>query len=328
MAVVDIKSASSFDQLLRDAGRNLVVVHFWAAWAPQCQQMTDVMVELSKDAQLKNIQFVKVEAEEVPEVSQKYEIVAVPTCVLIKSKQVVDRVNGADAPELATKVKKVGSDTMGGSSSKDISAAPKEDINVRLKKLVNAADVMLFMKGTPKEPRCGFSKQIVQILKENNVTFSSFNILSDDEVRQSLKTYSEWPTYPQLYAKGELLGGLDIVKEMVESGELLTQLPGQQSLEDRLKALVNKDKVMLFMKGDPDAPRCGFSRTTIGILNETGVKYSHFDILEDEAVRQGLKKYSNWPTYPQLYVNGELVGGLDILKELKESGDLESTLKG
>ena len=98
--------------------------------------------------------------------------------------------------------------------------------------------------------------------------------------------------------------------------------------EPDYKALINKHPLMIFMKGNPEEPKCGFSRTLIGILNETGVPYGTFDIFSVEDVRQGLKKYSNWPTYPQVYVKGELVGGLDIIKELKESGDLDSTLKG
>ena len=73
---------------------------------------------------------------------------------------------------------------------------------------------MLFMKGTPDAPRCGFSNQIVEVLKVNDISFSSFDILEDNEVRQGLKEFSEWPTYPQLYIKGELMGGLDIVKEI------------------------------------------------------------------------------------------------------------------
>lgn len=68
------------------------------------------------------------------------------------------------------------------------------------------------------------------------------------------------------------------------------------------------------MKGSPNAPRCGFSRTLVGILSELNAKYETFDILEDEEVRQGLKTFSNWPTYPQVYVNGEFIGGLDIIK--------------
>ncbi|KTG33158.1 hypothetical protein cypCar_00043799, partial [Cyprinus carpio] len=76
------------------------------------------------------------------------------------------------------------------------------------------------------------------------------------------------------------------------------------------------------------AAKCGFSRQILEIMNSAGVEYETFDILGDEEVRQGLKTYSNWPTFPQLYVKGELIGGLDIVKELKENGELASVLKG
>jgi len=148
------------------------------------------------------------------------------------------------------------------------------------------------------------------------------------QVRQGLKSYSNWPTYPQLYLEGELIGGLDIIKEMVESGELQTMLPKKVSLESRLKSLTHQAPVMVFMKGDPSQPKCGFSKQLMPILQETKVPFSTFDILTDEEVRQGLKTFSNWPTFPQVYVKGELIGGLDIIKELVEAGDLASTLKG
>merc|ERR1711953_508503 len=100
----------------------------------------------------------------------------------------------------------------------------EETLETRLKKLINQAHVMLFMKGDPETPRCGFSGKIVGILNENNVTFDSFNILSDEEVRQELKAYSNWNTYPQLYAHGKLVGGLDIVKELADEESLLDEL--------------------------------------------------------------------------------------------------------
>jgi Grx4 family monothiol glutaredoxin len=80
------------------------------------------------------------------------------------------------------------------------------------------------------------------------------------------------------------------------------------------------------MKGLPSAPQCGFSRSIIQILDDSGVPYDAFNILEDDEVRQGLKEFSNWPTFPQLYVKGELVGGLDICKELVEEGELADIL--
>ena len=80
------------------------------------------------------------------------------------------------------------------------------------------------------------------------------------------------------------------------------------------------------MKGEPAAPRCGFSSKIVALLNDEKVKFSSFDILTDNVVREGLKSYSNWPTYPQLYVQGKLVGGLDIVKELKEEGELATMI--
>jgi len=92
-------------------------------------------------------------------------------------------------------------------------AKKKEELFKRLGELVRAAPVMLFMKGTPSAPQCGFSRQLVAILREQAVKYGFFNILADDEVRQGLKEFAEWPTFPQLWVDGELVGGLDIVKE-------------------------------------------------------------------------------------------------------------------
>jgi len=83
---------------------------------------------------------------------------------------------------------------------------------------------------------------------------------------------------------------------------------------------------MLFMKGDKYMPRCGFSAKVLEILNFHGAKYTTFDILADEEVRQGLKEFSNWPTYPQLYINGELIGGCDIVCEMDAAGELAPLL--
>ncbi|KAL6055144.1 hypothetical protein STEG23_028150 [Scotinomys teguina] len=204
----------------------------------------------------------------------------------------------------------------------------KEDLNLCSKKLTHTAPCMLFMKGTPQEPRCDFSKQMVEILHKHNIQFSSFDIFSDEEVQQGLKTYSNWPTYLQLYVSGELIGGLDIIKELEASEELDTICPKTPKLEEKLKVLTNKASVMLFMKRNKQEAKCGFSKQILEILNSTGVDYETFDILEDEEMRQGLKPFSNWPTYPQLYVRGELVGGLDIVKELKDNGELLPILKG
>lgn len=93
-------------------------------------------------------------------------------------------------------------------------------IFTEIQKQIDSAPVMLFMKGTPLFPQCGFSARVVQILKQAGVTFSSVNVLEDAEIREGIKAFSNWPTIPQLYIKGEFIGGCDIVTEMYQSGEL------------------------------------------------------------------------------------------------------------
>ncbi len=94
------------------------------------------------------------------------------------------------------------------------------EVNARIEEQLKSHDVLLYMKGSPDFPQCGFSGQVVAALKAIGKPFSYFNILEDPDIREGLKTYSNWPTFPQLYVKGELVGGSDIVVEMFHSGEL------------------------------------------------------------------------------------------------------------
>jgi monothiol glutaredoxin len=94
------------------------------------------------------------------------------------------------------------------------------DIKENLKKIIDSNDVCLFMKGVPEAPQCGFSMAVSNILKVLQVNFKGINVLENESMRQAIKEYSDWPTIPQLYIKGEFVGGCDIVKEMFESGEL------------------------------------------------------------------------------------------------------------
>ncbi len=102
-----------------------------------------------------------------------------------------------------------------------------ENIKEKIKGLVSNNDVCLFMKGTPEVPQCGFSLAVSNVLKHLEVKFSGINVLDDPNIRQGIKEYSDWPTIPQLYVKGEFVGGCDIVKEMFEKGELQKKFADQ-----------------------------------------------------------------------------------------------------
>eukprot|EP00979_Chaetoceros_neogracilis_P008793 scaffold1972_cov265-Chaetoceros_neogracile.AAC.7 len=279
------------------------VLFFWSAWheATAPQGSTSKLFETLASS-LPDLSFYRVEAEVQTDLSSKYNVTVVPSFVMLNGENVLDTIEGAD----------------------DVA------------KLTQA--VILFMKGSTSAPRCGFSRQAVDMLTEAKISFCTFDILSDDDVRQGLKKFSDWPTFPQLYVNGELAGGLDIMKEMNAEGDLAEQLDLPQAteesaettvktLDDRLRELLNRSKVILFMKGLPSQPKCGFSRQICNILNEQGISFDAFDILSDEEVRQGLKKYSDWPTYPQLYIDGDLVGGLDIVKEMVDGDELRELIE-
>ena len=98
-------------------------------------------------------------------------------------------------------------------------------------------------------------------------------------------------------------------------------------LKERIDNLVNQNKVLVFMKGNKLMPQCGFSNNVVQILNTLGIPYETFDVLQDYDIRQGIKDYSNWPTIPQVYINGEFIGGSDILIELYQKGELQQLVE-
>jgi Grx4 family monothiol glutaredoxin len=248
----------------------LAVIYFHAPWAKPCEQMSLILKTLAStypaDAP---ISFLALNAEELPEVSEEYDVTAVPYIVLQKEGKTLETVSGSDASKVRAAVEKYagagsgkaqsdlppaqtvtrpaenGTDSAGKNLAgyapgpHDPSTAPeysgselregeqqtnKDELFQRLGELVKAAPVMLFMKGTPSAPQCGFSRQTVAVLREKGIRYGFFNILADDEVRQGLKEFADWPTFPQLWADGELVGGLDIVKEeFANDPEFLTQ---------------------------------------------------------------------------------------------------------
>lgn len=323
------------------------VLFYWAEWHEGCPPIDAVLQVLASTTGEDKVFFGRVNADDSDTTwTDKYEVTMVPTLVLLSSNDhnvVVEKIEGINEPSQVTVAvqrlinETTTSNSVGGAPAGSIATkatetpsadSQQEILNNRLKRLINSDQVMLFMKGQPTAPKCGFSRQAVEILETEKIPFSSFDILSDNDVRQGLKTYSNWPTYPQIYVNGELVGGLDILKELQEEdGGLattwnITQQSSGSTLHDKLAKLINRHDVMLFMKGLPSAPQCGFSRQMCALLDDMGIEYDAFNILEDEQVRQGLKEYSKWPTYPQLYVKGELIGGLDICQELAENGEL------
>lgn len=100
----------------------------------------------------------------------------------------------------------------------------------------------------------------------------------------------------------------------------------KESTKNQIENMLKENKIFLFMKGTPSSPRCGFSSQAVEILKIMGAHFNHFDVLENEEIRQGIKEYSEFPTIPQVFINQKLIGGSDILTDLYESGELENLL--
>ena len=240
----------------------VLIISFHTPWAAPCAQMSTILSTLAAQYPPQSpptVSFISLNAEFLPDISESYDVTAVPFLVLQRDGKVLESVSGSDAGKVRAVVEKwtgkggnssgLGSQKVGiphqlevmsrkegesiingtTTTSKDLSSyapAPSdpptapvisstanktEELNKRLADLVKAAPVMLFMKGTPSAPQCGFSRQLVGILRQEGVRYGFFNILADEEVRQGLKVWADWPTFPQLWICGELVGGLDIV---------------------------------------------------------------------------------------------------------------------
>jgi monothiol glutaredoxin len=100
-----------------------------------------------------------------------------------------------------------------------------------------------------------------------------------------------------------------------------------QDVKERIDSLIKENKIMVFMKGNKLMPQCGFSNNVVQILNTLGVPFETINVLDDSEIRQGIKEYSNWPTIPQVYINGEFIGGSDIMIELYQKGELQQLVE-
>ncbi|KAL1674450.1 thioredoxin-like protein [Schizophyllum commune] len=223
-----IESPTQFQDIMSADLNRVSLINFWAPWAEPCKQMNEVVRELAK--KYPQTQFLEVEAEQQADIAESFDVEAVPTFVILRGHTLLDRISGADAPKLAASVAKHTSGPSVEPQSQTSQAPAKASADVpmdespealkeRMRALMNQAKVVLFMKGSPDAPRCGFSRKIVNLLNEQGVQFASFDILQDEAVRQGLKELNDWPTFPQLIVNGEFVGGLDIVKEMVDNGE-------------------------------------------------------------------------------------------------------------
>ncbi len=276
----DIPTDQDFEQVLSSAGDSTtVVLNFYATWAAPCTQMRTILSTLassySDSPSPPPVAFLNINAEELVDLSERYEVSAVPFLVILKGGKVVESISGSEASKVREAVER----HAGKPGATNKAAAPGS--------------------GTQLPPAQKVEQPAAQEESQTNGSTGK------DSTGKDLSAYA--PSSNDPATAPEMTG-----KELPES----SAATATEELHRRLSSLVSAAPVMLFMKGTPSVPQCGFSRQLVGILRERGVRYGFFNILADEEVRQGLKEFSDWPTFPQLYVDGELVGGLDIVGDL------------
>lgn len=243
--VVAITSPEMFTSLMQQDLNRVTLLNFWAPWAQPCEPMMAAVRDLA--AKYTHVLFMNIEAEEQPDVSESFDVDAVPTVVLLRGHTLLSKLTGgqpqAVEQALAThaKVQAPGAsaERLGAAHDGehgpsvdtdpsrphalpahiDVSHESSEETERRCRELMSRSRVMLFMKGQPDMPRCGFSQKTITLLRDQSVDFDYYDILSDEPVRQTLKVLNDWPTFPQIVVNGELIGGLDILTEMMASGE-------------------------------------------------------------------------------------------------------------
>jgi Grx4 family monothiol glutaredoxin len=208
------------------------IILFSASWASESSQSARQILETA--CPLHSISYIEIEEKEETEgLFDGMGIEVVPCVVRMWEGKEIGRVNGVESKEILSLLKKSTRATVTHNNIESSISGLGENIQEQkatspspemLKELVGRSKLMLFIKGTPSRPQCGFTTQLIRLLSENelhpDVHYHTFNILEDQGVREALKVWSQWPTYPQIYWNGELLGGLDILKEMFSTGQM------------------------------------------------------------------------------------------------------------
>ncbi|KAI9791140.1 MAG: monothiol glutaredoxin grx4 [Piccolia ochrophora] len=272
-SITDITTPSDFQSHLTSHPDGTVhVLNFHAPWAAPCWQMRTILSTLASSyppSDPASITFASINAEDLPDISEEYDVTAVPYLILIRSGKVLDTLGGSDA----TKVRELVERHAG-------------------------------KPGAPSQQN-GAGKSTLPPAQK-----------ADDPAPTTSTNLSAYaPSSSDPSTAPEMTSTLHTGSSTSDPAASNPQAEEQQDLHSRLTSLVRAAPVMLFMKGTPSVPQCGFSRQLVALLRGKGVRYGFFNILADEDVRQGLKTFADWPTFPQLWVDGDLVGGLDIVKE-------------
>lgn len=218
-AITEITSEADLSSHLSTLSSSaLLVLYFYTPWTAFRTSMSAEMAALASQYPVTvppSISFVGINAKALPTSAKEYGVSTAPCVVCLRSEQILESIKGSNIARIHGALDRHAGITANRiPTSLDVVSVPTElsaALVVRLSGLVKMAPVMLFMKGTRETPLCRFSRRMVKLLQDHSIEYGFFNILADEDVRNGLKQFGEWPTFPQLWVDGELIGGLEIV---------------------------------------------------------------------------------------------------------------------
>ncbi|KNH03703.1 glutaredoxin grx [Perkinsela sp. CCAP 1560/4] len=206
-AIKHVKNSAEFEEI--KASNAFVVAHFYTEWCEPSLQLNKLLDEWIDSNRYQKVTIVAVDAEAAQEAVRDLSIEEVPTIVFFRKGTFVFHVKGAIIKQIEEAIERI-----------FFAADAEEPLNKRIENIIKGNRVMIFLTGSPSMPQCGFTSRVCRILEKAKVEYGYFDIMTDAEVLHGLKKYSNWPTYPQLYVDGELVGGCDIITEADASGKL------------------------------------------------------------------------------------------------------------
>jgi glutaredoxin-related protein len=210
---------------------------------------------------------------------------------------------------------------------KESFAKEKEMVFQKIKALLDSYPVVVFIKGTPHDPFCKFSKSFINTLKETKIKYKSFNIFKDDYLRCYLRLYSGWKTYPQIYINSKIVGGVEKLNELVAKGEFMDMVPMECKREGILNEIQNffeANPLIVMGKGTQETSKCKNTLKVYEILKSYGYKFELYDVLKDEMAKNVIKEVYKFEHYPAIFLNAKYIGGGKELKDAHSSKNFHS----
>lgn len=301
-----------------------IVALCWANWYEPCTVLKDTVVsEMIKV--YKNLAFCWIDWDKLADLMEKYEVEIAPTVLIFHPlKQDVDKYINPSPDTLNKEIAKH------NEYYKSIMNAEKERVFQDIDVIISSYPLVVFIKGTPAEPKWKFTRRLLAHLNNFELTFKSFNILEDERIRQWLKIYSNWPTYPQVYINKEFIGGIDVIDQLVEEKEFIEMVPKEcKKLPpiDTFEEMLSSFDLVVLIDGTPESPSTDSSKALVESLSSNEIKYVsvNYSLLTDDVKTHINTKY-NVTEVPYIFIKREGFGNHETLLKCINDGNLETSI--